>query len=90
MTSQPDIVGEAPSADELDRHLREVFGFRRLGIPSMGYHKSRSYLSGNLGIFDVHPANAVMAANGILVPIDFILVKFDEAGRSLLEARIET
>jgi len=55
----------------------------------MGYHKSRSYLSGNLGLFDAHPANAVMAANGTLVPIDFILVRFDEAGRALLETRIE-
>lgn len=89
VTSQPDIVGEAPTAEELDHHLQETFGFRRLAIPPMGYHMSRSYLSGNLGLFDVHPANAVMAPGGILVPIDFILVEFDAAGRALLETRIE-
>ena len=90
VTSQPDIVGEAPSAEELDRHLHEHFGCRRLAIPSMGYHKSLSCLSGNLGLFDVHPANAVLVSGGVLVPIDFILVEFDGTGRALLEARIET
>jgi hypothetical protein len=89
VTSQPDVVGEAPSVEELDHHLREQFGFRRLNIPPMGYHKSRSYLLDNLGLFDVHPANAVMTPGGTLVPIDFILVKFDRTEQARLEARIE-
>ena len=89
VTSQPDIVGEAPSSEELDHHLREHFGFRRLAIPPMGYHKSFSYLLGNLGLFDVHPTNAVLPPGGALVPIDFILVQFERAGQALLGARIE-
>jgi len=32
---------------------------------------------------------SAQAGNGTLVPIDFILVRFDEAGRALLETRIE-
>lgn len=89
VSAQPDIVGEAPSPEELDRQLREAHGFRPLAIPPMGYHKSHSYLRDAIGLFDVHPANAVVSSGGMLVPIDFILVQLDPLARTLLEQRIK-
>jgi hypothetical protein len=90
VTSQPDIIGEAPAPEELDRQLREDLGFRRLAIPPMGYHRSRSYLRDDIGLFDVHPANGVISSGGVLIPIDFILVQFAPKERAILAARIES
>ena len=53
------------------------YGFKRLSIPPMGHYRSYSYLWEDIGVFDVHPANCVETAAGILVPIDFVLVRFD-------------
>jgi len=36
VTEQPDIVGEAPTFEEMDHYLRESEDFARLDIPAMG------------------------------------------------------
>lgn len=89
VTAQSDIVGEAPSIEEMDRHLRESEGFVRLAIPPMGYYKSRSYLRDNIALFDVHPANCVVTRDGALVPIDFILLELNPVTHRILAARAE-
>ncbi len=76
VTSQPDIRGEAPSPDILHKYLSLEFDFQRLNLPPMGYYKSASYLFGNMGMFDVHPANFVETPKGIIVPIDVIMIRF--------------
>jgi hypothetical protein len=88
ITEQPDIVGEAPSFEEMDRRLRESEEFLRLDIPAMGYYKSHSYIRGSLGLFDAHPANCVINANGDLIPIDFILLELADKDRLILATRI--
>jgi hypothetical protein len=87
ITEQPDIAGEPPTYEEMDRRLRESEGFARLDIPPMGHYKSRSYLRGNLGLFDAHPANRVISADDDLIPIDFIPLKLAEMDRDLLASR---
>jgi hypothetical protein len=89
VTAQSDIVGEAPSLEEMDRHLRESEGFARLAIPPMGYYKSLSYLRDNVGLFDAHPANCVVTRDGSLVPIDFILLELTPDDHRILAARAE-
>lgn len=56
-------------------------------VPPMGHYRSYSYLKGNVGIFDVHPANCVIS-EGVLVPIDFILVRFGPDSLAMLEMRV--
>ena len=89
VTAQSDIVGEAPSLEEMDRRLRESEGFARLAIPPMGYYKSLSYLRGNVALFDAHPANCVVTREGTLVPIDFILFELNSDNQRILAARAE-
>jgi len=90
VTSQPDIVGEAPSLEEMEESLCEVHGFTRLAIPPMGYHRSRSYLRQNIALFDAHPANCVMTPEGIFVPIDFILMEVGAVGQQILRGEAGT
>jgi hypothetical protein len=89
VTAQSDIVGEAPSLEEMDRHLRESEGFTRLAIPPMGYYKSHSYLRDNIALFDVHPANCVVTRDGSLVPIDFIPLQLSPVNQRILATRAE-
>jgi hypothetical protein len=88
VTEQPHIVGHAPEWADLDALLAEQHGFIRLNIPPMGYYLAHSYLREDVGIFDVHPANCVMSEDGLLVPIDFIVVRFDAASVQALQARL--
>jgi hypothetical protein len=71
----------------MDRHLRESEEFARLDIPAMGYYKSRSYIRGSLGLFDAHPANCVIGADGDLIPIDFILLELVDRDKQALASR---
>lgn len=88
VTIQPDISGEPPTMPEISEFLGDEFGFRPLSIAPMGYYKSSSYLLGNLGLFDVHPANLVKVASGKLVPIDVIMVEFSELDARVLESHL--
>ena len=74
---QPHIVGAPPDWEEMDGLLKTQHGCSRLDVPPMGHYKSYSYMRGHVGVFDVHPANCVVAQNAVLVPIDFILVEFE-------------
>jgi hypothetical protein len=53
----------------------------------MGYYKSRSYIRGSLGLFDAHPANCVIGADGDLIPIDFILLELVDRDKHALASR---
>ncbi|HEY1792269.1 MAG TPA: hypothetical protein VGG34_05080 [Opitutaceae bacterium] len=87
VTEQPDFAGEAPIPDEMDRLLRSEY-FMRLDIPPMGNYKSLSYIRGDLGLFDVHPANCVVNADGEPISIDFILRELADKDRATLVSRI--
>lgn len=82
--TQPDVQGEAPEFEEIDAILTRSFGFRLLDIPPMGFYKAHSFLHGDIGIFDAHPANFVKSKDGTLLPIDLILVRYSAAEAALL------
>lgn len=86
VTSQRHIDGLAPTLHEIDEGL-VAFGFHRLDIEHMGYEGSHSYLMGNIGLFDAHPAN-FRISEGILVPIDVILVEFSPEDAACLQQRL--
>lgn len=90
ITSQPDVSGEAPTWERLHEYLLAEAGFQRLNIPPMGYYKSASYLRGDVGMFDVHPANFVLTPQGIVVPIDVIMIGFEGTDLATLRANVGT
>lgn len=88
VTEQPHIVGHAPNWANLDTLLAEQHGFVRLKIPPMGYYSAHAYLRGEIGIFDVHPANCVISEDGLLIPIDFNTVRFGPTDIKTLQTRL--
>lgn len=74
VTSQPDIAGRPATLDEILVGM-SAFGFRELQWRGIGYENSLAFQLGNIFVWDVHPAKMVMAAAGLLVPIDVILTR---------------
>lgn len=74
VTSQSDIAGRPATLDEIRVGMKE-FGFRELPWRGIGYENSLAFQFGDIFVWDVHPANMVMTAAGLLVPIDVILMR---------------
>ena len=71
--SQRDLVGEAPSWEELHRTMAELYGLCQVNTDaSVGGYEARAYAGNRLAIFDVRPANCVRTASGDVVPFDVI------------------
>ena len=71
--SQRDLVGEAPSWEELHFAMTNVYGLHLLDTgASVGGYEARAYASNRFAIFDVRPANCVRTAEGDVVPFDVI------------------
>ena len=80
VVSQPDIVGEEPTWEEVERAMWEDYGLRRLpGDDALGGYEARAYFRGRFGVFDVRPVNCVRTADGEVVPIDVIPRVFGRA-----------
>ncbi|HNH45795.1 MAG TPA: hypothetical protein PKY30_02095 [Myxococcota bacterium] len=86
ITRQRHIDGLAPTLHEIDEGLNDM-GFHRLDIEHMGCEGSHSYLMDNIGLFDAHPAN-FRISEGVLVPIDVILVAFGPEDVACLQQRL--
>ena len=71
--SQRDLVGEAPTWDELHVAMTETYGLRLLNTnASGGGYEARAYAGNRFAIFDVRPPNCVRTAEGDVVPFDVI------------------
>jgi len=87
VTSQPTIVGDAPTADEMiaffeTRHFSLIPNFHA------GYRGSLSFYRAldQMAVFDVHPANLPRDQTGVLLPIDVVVVQADDELAAQLEA----
>lgn len=74
VTSQPDIAGRPATLDEITTGMIAM-GFALLPWRGIGYENSLAFQMGDIFVWDVHPANMVVAADGTLVPIDVILTR---------------
>lgn len=73
VVSQPDLVGEAPSWEELHFTMTGIYGLRQINTAaSVGGYEARAYAGNRFAIFDVRPANCVRTASGDVVPFDVI------------------
>lgn len=72
VTSQPDVPGSLATMEQIHSGL-ESLGFVRLRWDGIGYEHSTSWRLGWMCVWDVHPANVVRAASGLIVPVDVII-----------------
>lgn len=77
VTSQPHVRGRRATMEEISEGMKAL-GFVQMGWKGIGYEDSTSWRIGCLGVWDVHPANVIMAENGVLVPVDVIITELPD------------
>ena len=87
ITTQPTVVGDAASGDE----MLAFFASRRFDLlPGFcaGYKGSLSFYRDldQVAVFDAHPANFIRDRQGVILPIDGVVVAADDELAHLLEA----
>lgn len=87
VTTQPTLVGDAATGEEMQafftaRHFDLLPGF------CAGYKGSLSFYRDldQVAVFDAHPANFIRDRNGVILPIDGVVVEADDTLAALLEA----
>ena len=82
VTRQSDIPGVSASDDEIINLMSKELGFKLLPPRySVGYSESLAFLRDDVAVFDLRPANVVKTPEGIIVPVDSIPVRLDDASR---------
>lgn len=71
ITSQPHVSGDTPTQPEIDSAMSGA-GFSRMDDAT--YYRKAD----NVAVFDLHPANAFVAKDGSLLPIDAIVIHPNE------------
>ena len=86
ITTQPTLVGNAATRDEMlaffaARHFAWLPGFCAGHRGSLSFYRDLDQVA----VFDAHPANFIRDRNGIILPIDGVLVEADDELAALLE-----
>lgn len=86
VTSQPTIIGEGATGEEMLAFF-EARRFRLLPGFSAGYRGSLCFYRDldQVAVFDAHPANFLRDGNGLILPIDGVVVECDDALASQVE-----
>ena len=86
VTRQSDIPGTPASDEEIVLLMTGELGFLQLppGF-SVGYSESLAFFRDDVAVFDLRPANVVKTESGVVVPIDSIPVRLDEASIAILK-----
>ena len=72
ITTQPDVTGAKATLDEL-RAAFERVGFELLPWRGIGYSESLAFRKEGIDVWDVHPANVLVAEDGLSLPFDVML-----------------
>lgn len=85
ITSQPTVVGAAATGEEMIAWF-ETRHFALLPNLSLGYSGGLSFYRDldQLAAFDLHPANVLRDRNGVIFPIDVVMVEADDELAALL------
>ena len=80
LTSQPEVVGIDVSADEMREYMGKLW-FAPLHGLSLGRPGALAFYRDldEVAAFDAHPGNFVKDTNGVVLPIDLILLRADAA-----------
>ena len=90
VTSQPTIIGQACDQEEMiayfqARHFSLMAGFSAGHPGSLSFYRDLDQTA----VFDAHPANFLRDRSGIILPIDAVLLRADDALTGLLENLME-
>ena len=85
LTSQPNISGVEVSADEMLTFMAKLW-FKPLTGLALGRPGALAFYRDldEVAAFDAHPGNFVKDDNGVVLPIDLILLRTDEAMQKAL------
>lgn len=80
VTSQPTMLGSPVTAEEMTAFMRKLW-FQPLHGLSLGRPGSLAFYRDldEVAAFDAHPGNFVKDDNGVVLPIDLVLVHADAA-----------
>lgn len=87
LTTQPTVVGSACGREEMiayfeARHFALIPGFSAGHRGSLSFYRDLDQAA----VFDAHPANFLRDQNGIVLPIDAVVVRADEELAAMLQA----
>lgn len=89
LTTQPTVVGEAATREEMAAYF---VSRRFLPLPGYcaGHRGSLSFYRDldQVGVFDAHPANFIRDLQGVILPIDAVVVQADDGLAALLDAML--
>jgi hypothetical protein len=74
VSTQPHIRGRPATLNEIRSGMAEL-GFSELPWRGIGYEKAPAFHLDDICVWYAHPANMVLTAAGLLVPIDVIITK---------------
>jgi hypothetical protein len=80
LTAQPAMIGQPPGFAEITAFLTRLW-FRPLTGLHLGNPGALAFYRDldELAVFDAHPANFVQGTQGVVLPIDLVLVRADAA-----------
>ncbi len=89
LTSQPAIVGDACSGEEMVgyftvRHFSPIPGLSVGNPGALAFYRDLDQTAA----FDIHPGNLLRDANGVVSPIDVIVLEADDELGAALEALV--
>jgi hypothetical protein len=89
LTSQPNIRGGGVSAHEMTAFMAKLW-FKPLRGLTLGRPGALAFYRdlGEVAAFDTHPGNFVKDDNGVVLPIDLILLRADDALQKALEKHL--
>lgn len=89
VTSQPTLLGEPVTYEEMTAFMRKLW-FQPLTGLSLGRPGSLAFYRDldEVAAFDAHPGNFVKDDNGVVLPIDLILVRAGEPLQKALQAHL--
>ena len=90
LTSQPTVIGTACDRGEMVTYFKARH-FELIPNFSAGYRGSLSFYRDldQMAVFDAHPANFLRDRNGIILPIDAVLLRADDDLASLIGALLK-
>jgi hypothetical protein len=90
LTSQPNVTGDAVGRDDLLQFMKRLW-FQPLRGLSLGNPGALAFYRDldEIAVFDAHPANFVKDREGVVLPIDLILLQADAALQNALKTYLD-
>ena len=90
LTSQPNVAGQAVTADDMLAFMAKLW-FQSLRGLSLGRPGALAFYRDldEVAAFDAHPGNFVKDDNGVVLPIDLVMVRADDELQKALKPHLD-